>query len=178
MLKNPVLEARGVWKGYVDASGTDQWILKGLNMEFWEGEFISVLGKQGVGKSTLLKILSFLEVPDKGEIYFQGRLVGRSNEELEHMRSERIWLIDLSAPNKPLISPPKTLAAVLLDDPTALYNLPLNPIASYRFLTTIYNLNDKGITVVTATKSPKVASLATSIYILSIGQIKGLTDYN
>ena len=179
MLKNPVLETSEVWKGFVDENGAHHWIFKGLNLKFFEGKFISVLGKPGEGKSTLLKILGFQEVPDKGEIYFQGRLVGiRNNEELEHMRKERVWLIDLSALVKPLISPPKTLAVVLLDDPDALYNLPLNPVAGYRFLTTIYDLNDKGITVIMTTHSPKVASYANSIHKLSNGQLKEFTDYN
>lgn len=179
MLKNPVLETREVWKGFVDGNGAHHWIFKKLNLKIFEGKFISVLGKSGEGKSTLLKILGFQDIPDKGEIYFQGRLVGlRNNKELEHMRKERVWLINLSDSVKPLISPPNTLAVVLLDDTAALYPPLLSPIASYRFLTTLYNLNDKGITVIMTTQNPKVASYANSVYILNNGLLKKITDYN
>ena len=179
MLNNPVLESRKIWKGYVDANGAYRWILKGLNLKFLEGKFISILGKPEEGKSTLLKTLGFLEIPEKGEIYFQGRLVGKkSNEELEHMLNERVWLIDLSAPINPLVSTPKTLAVVLLDDPAALYKISTDPTNGYRLLTRIYNLNCRGVTVVVATKNPKVASLANSIHILSRGELKELTYHN
>lgn len=78
MLKSTVLEAKELWKGYEETKGSYRWVLKKLNLQFLEGEFISILGESGEGKSTLLKILSFNEYPDKGGIYFQGRLVGKS----------------------------------------------------------------------------------------------------
>ncbi len=176
MLNNTVLEAKGVWKGCGHTNGSYRWILKEVNLEFWEGEFISILGKPDSGKSTLLKVLSFLEAPDQGEVYFQGRLVGESGaEELAHMQKERIWLIDYLNPAKTL---PQNLAVVLLDNPHAfpeppLYP-PLNPEAANPLFSYIRYLNSRGITVVMTTRDPVEASRAASIYKLHRGKVDKL----
>ena len=176
MLKNPVLETKKVWKGYEDVKGSCSWVLKKLNLEFLEGEFVSILGQSGEGKSTLLKLLSFIEPPDKGEVYFQGRLVGKSGEEeMEYMRSKRVRLIDGSFPAKKL---PEKIAVVLLDEPAAFVDSKLDPGPGNRLLTYILYLNSCGITVIIATSDPFVASCATSIHKLSKGELEKLTDTN
>jgi len=45
-------------------------VLKGVDIEIREREFLSVVGKSGSGKSTLLHLLATLDAPDAGEIYF------------------------------------------------------------------------------------------------------------
>ncbi len=173
MLKNTVLETKDTWKGYEDEMGSFRWVLKKLNLEFLEGEFVSILGESGEGKSTLLKLLSFIEPPDKGGVYFQGRLVGKNGEEeMEYMRSNRVWLIDGSLPTKKL---PEKIAAVLLDEPAAFVNSKLNPEPGNRLLTYILYLNSCNITVIIATSDPLVASRANSIHKLSKGKIDKLT---
>jgi len=165
MLKNAVLEARGVWKGYGEPSGIFHWALKKVDLKLKEGEFVSILGAPAEGKSTLLKILGFLETPDKGEVYFQGRLVGEiGGKELEYMRKQRVWLVNYSLPAQTL---PPNLAAVLLDKPAGLLkSTPNNYLLSH-----IRHFNSRGITVVMATRDPVEASCATSIYKLSKGNI-------
>ncbi len=172
MLKNPVLETKGIWKGYEEANRSYCWILKELNLELMEGEFISILGKPASGKTTLLNILSFLKFPDKGEVYFQGRLVGKSGaEELKHMHNERVWLFEhILTSNQIAVAVEKKLAAVLLDEPTGLLNLEPDNF----LLKSVRYLNSCGIAVVTATKDPVTASHATSIYKLSEGKIEKL----
>ncbi len=49
--------------------------LKKLSFDVKEGEFFSVIGPNGVGKSTLLKIVSGIYVPDGGEVLVNGNLV-------------------------------------------------------------------------------------------------------
>jgi len=49
--------------------------LKNLSFEVKKGEFFSVIGPNGVGKSTLLKIVSGIYVPDEGSIEVNGKLV-------------------------------------------------------------------------------------------------------
>lgn len=56
-------------------------VLKGVDIELKEGEFVSIMGKSGSGKSTLLNILSSLDAPDNGELYFEGRKITRLGEE-------------------------------------------------------------------------------------------------
>ena len=43
-------------------------VLKGIDLEIKEGEVIAIMGPSGTGKSTLLRCLNFLEIPDKGSI--------------------------------------------------------------------------------------------------------------
>lgn len=47
-------------------------VLKGVNEHIGKGEVVSIIGPSGGGKSTFLRCLNLLEVPEKGEIYFEG----------------------------------------------------------------------------------------------------------
>lgn len=48
------------------------WILKDIDLEIQEGEFISIVGKNGTGKSTLGKIMMGLLKPNKGQVLIDG----------------------------------------------------------------------------------------------------------
>jgi len=50
----------------------DLLVLKGINAEIKKGEIISVIGPSGTGKSTFLRCLNLLEIPDEGEILIDG----------------------------------------------------------------------------------------------------------
>lgn len=58
---------------YTYADG--QKVISKLNLEIMEGEFISLIGKSGTGKSTILKLITGLLKPDKGEILINGKEV-------------------------------------------------------------------------------------------------------
>ena len=45
-------------------------VLKGLSLNLEEGDFLVLLGASGSGKSTLLNIMSGLETPDSGAVYY------------------------------------------------------------------------------------------------------------
>lgn len=65
-------------------------VLNGLSFNVKEGEFVSIFGPSGCGKSTLFKILSYLDIPDKGTI----RIAGLSpTENLSRFRSHlsMVW---------------------------------------------------------------------------------------
>ncbi len=51
----------------------DTLVLKDVNAEISKGEVISIIGPSGTGKSTFLRCLNLLEVPDSGEIQFQSK---------------------------------------------------------------------------------------------------------
>ncbi len=49
--------------------------LNDISFKIEEGEFIAILGPSGCGKSTLSQILAGYMKPDKGEVYFDGKLL-------------------------------------------------------------------------------------------------------
>lgn len=54
-------------------------ILDNINISFQPGEFVSIVGLSGAGKSTLLKLIYAEEAPTQGEVYFNGRPIGKIN---------------------------------------------------------------------------------------------------
>jgi len=68
--------------------------LKGINLLVKEGEFISVRGKSGSGKTTILKIIGMLEAPDQGEVKILGKSVNTlSDDEKSEMRIQNIGFV-------------------------------------------------------------------------------------
>lgn len=51
-------------------------VLKGVTIRVDPGEVVSVLGPSGSGKSTLLRCINFLEKPDSGDVYIDGKMIG------------------------------------------------------------------------------------------------------
>lgn len=64
------IEFKDVWFKY---PGTEKYILKGLTFKIKNGEKISIVGKNGEGKSTIIKLLLGLFTPDKGKILIGGK---------------------------------------------------------------------------------------------------------
>lgn len=50
-------------------------VLKSVNLEVKRGEFISIVGESGTGKSTLLNIIGLLETFDSGDYYFKDQRI-------------------------------------------------------------------------------------------------------
>ena len=48
-------------------------VLKGVDLEVAQGEFITLLGASGCGKTTTLRIIAGLELPDSGSVILEGR---------------------------------------------------------------------------------------------------------
>ena len=72
----------------------DQLVLRGLNLDILEGEFVAVLGPSGSGKSTLMNIIGCLDVPTSGEYLLRGQRISALNEKaLARIRSREIGFI-------------------------------------------------------------------------------------
>ena len=69
-------------------------ILKDVNLEVKKGEFISIMGPSGAGKTTLLNILSTIDKPTSGQVYYDNKNIGeRNNKELSKFRRDNIGFI-------------------------------------------------------------------------------------
>ena len=55
----------------------DQIILKGIDLDIYENEFVTLLGPSGCGKTTLLRILGGFLEPDKGEVIVDGKDISK-----------------------------------------------------------------------------------------------------
>ncbi|MCF7834415.1 MAG: ABC transporter ATP-binding protein [Candidatus Pacebacteria bacterium] len=66
-------------------------VLKGIDLEVKEGEFLGIMGKSGAGKSTLMYQISLLDHPTKGEIV----LNGINTEEMNHEERTKMRLSTL-----------------------------------------------------------------------------------
>ncbi|MEF9942385.1 MAG: amino acid ABC transporter ATP-binding protein [Lachnospiraceae bacterium] len=58
-----MIKIKNLFKSFGDLE-----VLKGINLEVKEGEVVAIMGASGMGKSTLLHCVNYLEKPDKGMI--------------------------------------------------------------------------------------------------------------
>jgi ABC-type lipoprotein export system ATPase subunit len=69
-------------------------VVKGVSLAVREGEFVSLVGKSGCGKTTLLSILSGLEHPTHGQAFLTGKeITDASEDELALFRRENVGFI-------------------------------------------------------------------------------------
>ncbi|MDO4435809.1 MAG: ATP-binding cassette domain-containing protein [Cardiobacteriaceae bacterium] len=66
----PALQAIDIHKSFGSLE-----VLKGISLSAEKGDVVSILGSSGSGKSTFLRCLNFLEMPDKGEVRVAGEIV-------------------------------------------------------------------------------------------------------
>ena len=68
--QTPLLEARGVCKYFGAVTALDN-----VDLQLWPGEVLGVVGDNGAGKSTFMKVLSGLHAPSEGTLLFEGQPV-------------------------------------------------------------------------------------------------------
>src|SRR6478736_9161709 len=70
----PLLSALNLTKTYVKHANHIE-VLRGLDLDVAEGEFLAVIGNSGSGKSTMLHLLGTLDQPNDGCIHLEGRRI-------------------------------------------------------------------------------------------------------
>lgn len=63
-------------------------VLKGVSETIHSGETVSIIGPSGGGKSTFLRCLNLLEIPEQGEIYFEGENITAKKVNLDLHRQK------------------------------------------------------------------------------------------
>lgn len=89
-----IIQFKNIVKEYTLANGTNEPILKGLNFEVKEGEFMAITGPSGSGKSTCMNIIGCLDQATSGQYILNGRDVSHlSNNELAQTRNEILGFV-------------------------------------------------------------------------------------
>ena len=63
------LELKNITKSFTE----EESVLKGISLTIDKGEFITLLGSSGCGKTTTLRIVAGLEMPDSGKVFLEGK---------------------------------------------------------------------------------------------------------
>ena len=94
MSAQPVLDVRNVSHGFTDQSGHRLSVLESLDLRINPGDSVAIIGPSGAGKSTLLSLLAGLDIPESGEILFQGEAFsGLSEDQRAAVRRGRIGFV-------------------------------------------------------------------------------------
>lgn len=96
--------------------------LRSVDIEFYRGEFIVLLGPSGSGKSTLLNILGGLDIPTRGSVRFlDHELTDASQDELTRYRREHVGFVFQFYNLLPSLTAREnvTLVTDIADDPMA-----------------------------------------------------------
>ena len=92
-MATPIIQFIDVYKSYQSGSQTVT-ALEAVNLSLDAGDFVTIMGPSGGGKTTLLNLLAGLDLPDKGQIILNGRKVSDvSDHELTLLRRKEIGFV-------------------------------------------------------------------------------------
>ena len=72
----------------LEKSFENQKVLRGIDLEIQDGETVVLIGSSGSGKSTFLRCLNLLNVPDKGQIFIDGQEITKPKTNLNKLRAK------------------------------------------------------------------------------------------
>ena len=84
----PILEAKHLVYEYRNAAAKPIRAVYDVSFNIWPGEFIGLIGHTGSGKSTLLQLLTALEEPASGTVYFQGQDIFEKKYDRKKLRGK------------------------------------------------------------------------------------------
>ena len=91
--KEVLIRLKGVVKEYPSGDSVLR-VLKGVNLDIYQGEFVVILGESGCGKSTLVNIIAGMDVMTDGELYVEGKNFSHpSDHELTTFRREYLGFV-------------------------------------------------------------------------------------
>ncbi len=92
-MNKSVIKIEDAWKIY-KLGEVEVQAVRGINIDIKKGEFVSITGKSGSGKSTTLNMIGCLDIPSKGSIYLDGKNIAHLDEaSLAKIRGKKIGFI-------------------------------------------------------------------------------------
>lgn len=89
-----LIEMRGIVKRFYVGEPNELEILHGIDLDVYEGEFVSIVGASGSGKSTLMNLIGALDRPTEGSYMLDGTVVeGADDSELSEIRNRKIGFV-------------------------------------------------------------------------------------
>ena len=92
-VKQELISLKNIVKSYKNGDQELQ-VLKGINLEVYEGEFVAIMGPSGSGKSTFMNIIGLLDRPTSGDYSLNGKKVETlSDRHLASVRNKEIGFV-------------------------------------------------------------------------------------
>jgi putative ABC transport system ATP-binding protein len=93
MNTEPVIKLRNIRRSF-EMGDESLLVLKGVDLDIFEGEYTAIVGPSGSGKTTLMNILGCLDSATEGEYYLDGIEVSQlSDNQLSQIRNEKIGFV-------------------------------------------------------------------------------------
>ena len=94
MEKKKVIDMKGIKKRFYIGTPNELEVLKGIDIEVYEGEFIAIVGASGSGKSTLMNIIGSLDRPTEGSyILDEVDIMAAKDSQLSSIRNQKIGFV-------------------------------------------------------------------------------------
>ena len=94
MAQKSLIQIQDVWKKYDMGEAEPLIVLKEINLDIKQGEFVAITGPSGSGKSTMLHIVGALDKPSWGKVYLDGKDISKMDESsLANLRGKTIGFI-------------------------------------------------------------------------------------
>ena len=92
-LNEPLIKLRNVWKIFT-IGDIETKVLRGMDLNIWEGDFVAIVGASGSGKSTMLNMIGLLDKHNKVDIILNGRNISHlKDEDRSKLRSETFGFV-------------------------------------------------------------------------------------
>ena len=89
-----MIELKGIVKRFYIGMPNELEILHGIDLEVKRGEFVSIVGSSGSGKTTMMNIIGILDRPTEGEYQLDGVDVAKAKDkELSFIRNQKIGFV-------------------------------------------------------------------------------------
>ena len=89
-----IIDLKGIKKRFFEGTENEIEVLKGIDLQVYEGEFVSIVGASGSGKSTLMNIIGALDRASEGSYLLDGVDINQADDnELSHIRNKKIGFV-------------------------------------------------------------------------------------